>query len=263
MKASEWHAHVVGSCDWIDWDRTTDGFRYGDPGIDVTGISVCWTVTEESLRTARESGDNLFITHEPTFLSPRGPHDAFDPEDPQCRIQAERLERHGMTLYRCHDFWDIFPGRGVLDSWARHFGWKDGLVQVGPYMRIAGIEPVRFGLFAAEVARRVAELGQDWVEVVGSDEAEIRSVGIGTGAIVDLRTLHREGAAAAIVTERTYWNEISWARDIGFPVILVGHCTSEEPGMRSLANYLRERFPEVPVHYIPHPHPGRIVRPAG
>lgn len=37
----------------------------------------------------------------------------------------------------------------------------------------------------------------------------------------------------------------------GIAVILVDHAASEEPGMVGLAEHLRKRFPEIPVHHIP------------
>ena len=41
------------------------------------------------------------------------------------------------------------------------------------------------------------------------------------------------------------------AIDMGLPVILVNHAVAEINGMKLLAGHLQEKFPELPVHFIP------------
>jgi hypothetical protein len=48
-----------------------------------------------------------------------------------------------------------------------------------------------------------------------------------------------------------FWQSGSWAMDAGLPLIVVNHATAEEWGMHSLAHYLSEQFPEVPVRFLP------------
>jgi hypothetical protein len=50
---------------------TVDTFKAGDPAARVTGIAVTMMATLDVLRRAVERGDNLVITHEPTFYSHR------------------------------------------------------------------------------------------------------------------------------------------------------------------------------------------------
>ena len=61
----------------------------------------------------------------------------------------------------------------------------------------------------------------------------------------------------------TYWQDAAYAWDAGLPTIVVNHATSEEPGMRQLAAHLTERFPEVPVHFVPRGCLYRLVAPEG
>ena len=53
----------------VPWRReTVDTFKAGNPGVPVTGIAVTMMATLDVLQRAVESGNNLIITHEPTFF---------------------------------------------------------------------------------------------------------------------------------------------------------------------------------------------------
>ena len=49
--------------------NTVDTIKAGDPGTVVTGIATTFTPTMEVLRKAVAAGDNLIVTHEPTFYN--------------------------------------------------------------------------------------------------------------------------------------------------------------------------------------------------
>src|SRR5215217_7387176 len=50
---------------------TVDTFKSGDPETAVKGIAVTMMATLDVLKRAAERGDNLIITHEPTYYSHR------------------------------------------------------------------------------------------------------------------------------------------------------------------------------------------------
>src|SRR5882724_1863834 len=54
----------------LEWKKdTVDTFKAGDPDTPVTGIAVTMMATLDVLKRAAAAGDNLIITHEPTFYS--------------------------------------------------------------------------------------------------------------------------------------------------------------------------------------------------
>lgn len=54
----------------VPWrESTVDTFKAGDPSTPVTGIAVTMMATLDVLGRAAARGDNLIITHEPTFYS--------------------------------------------------------------------------------------------------------------------------------------------------------------------------------------------------
>ena len=49
--------------------QTVDTFKAGDPNTPFTGVAVTMMATLDVLQRAAAAGDNLVITHEPTFYS--------------------------------------------------------------------------------------------------------------------------------------------------------------------------------------------------
>jgi len=80
----------------------------------------------------------------------------------------------------------------------------------------------------------------------------VTKVGIGCGAITNKEIMVSLGADALIVTDDgiEYLGDGGWALDRGTPMITVNHGTAEEPGIRNLASYIAERFPDVKTHYL-------------
>ena len=73
MKAQQIADAVVAHYHHVDNGAPTcDGFVYGDPETEVTGVITTFTVTAEVLKEAMARGANMIITHEPTFFLSAG-----------------------------------------------------------------------------------------------------------------------------------------------------------------------------------------------
>ena len=82
----------------------------------------------------------------------------------------------------------------------------------------------------------------------------IRSVAIGTGAITPFRQMVQDlRTDLAVCTDDgfTFWRDGSLAVDMEYPVVVVNHPCAEEVGLQRLAEHLKAKFPQVPVHHIP------------
>ena len=251
------HMRLLGT--WVNWEQTVDTFKAGDPQAAVRGIAVAWQSQWPALKAAHAAGCNLFITHEPTFYV----HRDDDPgvyQDEHLDAKRAWLEASGMVVYRCHDVWDIVPEHGVRDSWARGLGLSDVLAEdPRRYYGLYRIEPVSVRGLAEQLAPRLQDVGQYAVQVVSDAACTVRHLAIGTGAACRVPAMAAlrapDGAApdALLVTDdgMRFWADGSWAIDRGIPLLVVNHASAEEWGMRSLATYLQERFPSVPVRYFP------------
>ncbi len=100
---------------------------------------------------------------------------------------------------------------------------------------------------------RIQPLGQNGVLVTGDLERPVSRVATGTGAIDDPLEMYELGADVAIIVDDYYRHvrEGAHVRELGFATITVNHGVSEEWGVRNLARYLGEVFPELQVYHIP------------
>lgn len=251
MKAEDLFAHMKQAGHFVDWSGSCDGFKAGNPDSEVRGIAVSWQSSWPALKMAHEVGCNLFVTHEPTFYVHMD-DDRSVFEYPHVRDKRQWLEDTGMVIYRCHDVWDAIPGIGIVQAWARQLGFDEPPVSERLFYQAHQVDcTVRE--MAERIKERCAPIGQTSVEILGDPEKHITCVAIGTGAITHLQTMQEMGADCAILTDdgMAYWSAGCWALDSDYPLIVVNHATAEEPGMVTLAEYLANAFPDVPVTHIP------------
>ncbi|MBO3803131.1 MAG: Nif3-like dinuclear metal center hexameric protein [Candidatus Brockarchaeota archaeon] len=267
MKAVELHRHMQEIGTWVDWQRTRDQFLAGDPESEVEGIAVSWMPTFFTLNEALKAGCNLFVTHEPLYsavvdgkgrvvggavLKEAGV-DALIGKDDAWVKKAAWLEEKGVVVYRCHDVWDNFPGIGIHGAWAKWLGFDGKPILEKRYYEVHEVGNVAVRELAHRILQKVKPLGQDAVGVVGDLGKRVSRIALGTGAATDYREMHSMEADVLLLTDdgTRLWESGQWSLDSGVPIIIVNHSTSEEPGMRTLAKYIKEKFPHVPVVEIP------------
>jgi len=271
MKAKELREHMRRVGTWVDWDYTVDQFLAGDPESEVKGIAVSWLPTFFTLEKALEEGCNLFVTHEevytvvldekgkvaglPPWLPPwvyRMRIDHISQDDAWVR-KKKWLDEKGMVILRCHDFWDDFPEIGIHGAWADWLGFTGKPVASKKYYEVHKIGDVTLGKLAENILQKVKSLGQDVIHVIGDLNRKVSRIALGTGAITNYREMYPMGADVLLVTDdgTNFVEYGQWSLDSDIPLIIVNHATSEEPGMQTLARYMREKFPEVPVIEIP------------
>ena len=237
---------------WVNLDDTVDTFKAGDPGTEVKGIAVAWMSYTRAIKQALEMGMNMFITHEPTYYEHRDNDPAMF-EIAGVTAKKRFIEESGITLLRCHDLWDRYPGIGITDGWGEFLGFSDP-VGSAAYIRAYDAAGRRAGDIARQVAKKVAPLGQEAVEFIGPEDRKVKRVAIGCGAATPyLRYLKELKADLAICSDdgMKYWREGALATDLDLPMIIVNHAVSEEYGMKLLADHLAERFPTVTVKHLP------------
>ncbi len=234
---------------WVYWPKTVDQFLFGNPEIEIKGIAVAWMATFPTLKQAKARGCNLFVTHEPLYIR----HTAYLEEDRPWVAKREWLETEAMTVLRCHDFWDDFPGIGIHGAWAKALGLTGEPVETDRFYEIHAVGSTTAGELAQRILEQVTKYNQKVVHLVGDPKTPVTKIGVGTGAITDYRVLHGMGADVLLLTDdgTKLWESGQWASDSGVPLILVNHATAEEPGMVTLARYLREHFPGIHVEHIP------------
>lgn len=254
MKAQEVQSYLRSlNGGWVDVERTIDTFKSGDSEAQVRGIAVSWMSYSWALKQALELGCNLFITHEPTFYDHYDSNEEVFQRLPIARRKKKFIEDSSLIILRCHDLWDQYPGEGIADQWGQFLELGEQIDGHG-YFRIYDVEGKTAGEIARRVARAVQKFGQQAVQLIGSPDKPVSRAFTGTGAITPLGEAVANYQADLLICSDdgfSYWRDGGYALDSDLPVILVNHPVSEEAGMIRLAENLRRRFPEAPVHHIP------------
>lgn len=272
MKAKEIHEHMQKVGVWVDWEHTCDRFLVGDPETEVKGIAVSWMATLTNLKKALEAGCNLFVTHEPLYTAVIdgegkivGGTALFEIQFSRSRMpfyidendvwvkKKKWLDETKMVVYRCHDCWDDYPAIGIHGAWADWLGFTEKPVAQEKFYEVHEVGDITLGALTEKILKRVKTLGQDTIHVVGDLNKKVSRIAVGTGAITNYRTMFGLGADVIIVTDdgTRLWETGQWSLDSDHPLIIVNHSTSEEPGIRTLAKYIKEKFPGVTVTQIP------------
>ena len=252
MRAIDVNRHLNNLIPDLDLKgKTVDRVIYGDPEREVAGIAVAWMPYRATIERARDLGTNLLVVHEPTF------YDHWDLDGKLADIPAsdekkQLIDEAGLTIIRCHDIWDALPEIGIPYAWGDFLGLGDPTIEER-YYNVYTVPPQAAAQFAAAVAERTAPLGQPAVGFYGNPDRTVASVGLGTGCISDPFKLYGLGADLAISVDDVVraWIAGEWCQDTGKPLLVVNHCVAEEPGMVTLADYLKQAFPDLPVTHIP------------
>jgi putative NIF3 family GTP cyclohydrolase 1 type 2 len=239
-------------CAWSD--RTVDTIKAGDPDTPVTGIATTCFATLDVLKRAAASGKNLVIVHEPTFYN-HADDTTRMADDPVLAAKRAFLAEHKLVVFRFHDHWHRRRPDGIDEGMAAALGWESARVpwEGAP---VFAIPETTLKRLAADLKDR---LKAGTLRVVGDPEMKASRIALVAGApgsAAQIRTLQREDVDVVLAGESPEWETPEYARDAAAAgkrkgLILLGHASSEEAGMRHCAAWLKGFVPEVPVEFLP------------
>src|SRR6202166_4321805 len=111
----------------IPWmQQTVDTFKAGNPDAEVKGIAVTMMATLDVLQRAVAAGQNLIITHEPTFFNHLDNPDQLEQKEGDPVLAAKRafIQEHGLVIWRFHDHWHRRNPDGIEAGMAHALGWE-------------------------------------------------------------------------------------------------------------------------------------------
>lgn len=231
---------------------TVDTIKAGDPQTVVTGIATTISPTMDVLRKAVAAHDNLIITHEPTFYN-HGDAALF-PNDPVYVEKMKYIRDHNLVIFRWHDGWHQRAPDGIVEGWVRKAGWKQYQHADNQYLFTLPSITVK------DLAQQLQKsMGDRIVRVIGNPDLKVTHVAFAPGAPGEARqvvALERDDVEVLVGGEIPEWETISYVWDAaeqGRPkaMILLGHYTSEEPGMEYSAVWLRTFLKGMKVDFIP------------
>lgn len=232
---------------------TVDTLKAGDPNTVVAGIATTFMDTYAVLEQAVASGDNLIITHEPTFYS--HPDDQAPlATDPVLLQKLNYIRDHHLVVWRFHDTWHMRQPDGILAGMVAQFGW--GSYESASDPHVFTLPATTVGAIATDLQKRT---GARMIRIVGNQKLRVTGVALYPGASGEekqIKALQQDNVQLLVAGEAREWETVPYVQDAdaeGRPkaLILLGHEVSEEAGMQECAHWLRTLFPGMPVAFIP------------
>src|SRR5437667_1762393 len=110
----------------VPWKtETVDTFKAGNPDTRVTGIAVTMMATLDVLQRAAAKGQNLVITHEPTFYNHLDRPQGMEEDDAVWKEKREFIEKNRLVVWRFHDHWHLEKPEGILQARGRARVWRN------------------------------------------------------------------------------------------------------------------------------------------
>jgi putative NIF3 family GTP cyclohydrolase 1 type 2 len=250
----------------IGWDEpTVDTFKAGNPDSRVNGIAVTMMATMDVLQRAAAHGDNLIITHEPTFFDHLDAPQGIRESDEVWKEKREFIEQHGLVVWRFHDHWHDRTPDGILAGMTRVLGWTHFQNPENPHLYTLPATTLR--KLAADVARK---LDQPILRIVGDPTMPVTRVALAPGASGFARqvsALELHDVDVLLAGESREWETVEYAADAVSQgrkkaLILIGHVPSEQAGMEDCANWLKTFVKGVRIEFVATQQPFWTVPPS-
>ncbi len=238
----------------VPWQvETVDTFKAGNPETRVTGIAVTMMATLDVLQRAAANGQNLIITHEPTFYDHLDRPQGMDESDAVWKEKRAFIEKNGLVIWRFHDHWHRRNPDGVLLGVVKALGWEKYQSAENPHLFT--VPEITLEKLASDVAKR---LETPVLRVVGNPEMEVTKLALSPGAAGFERETHAlelENVEVLLVGETREWETVEYAADAVTEgkrkaLIVIGHVPSEQAGMDECAKWLKTFVKDVPIEFV-------------
>jgi len=241
----------------VPWQSdTVDTFKAGNPDTLVTGIAVTMMATLDVLQRAAASGDNLIITHEPTFFDHLDNSAQLPEKENDAVLVAKRefIATHHLVIWRFHDHWHARKPDGIEAGMVNALGWQKFEDPNNQYL--FNIPDITLAQLVGEIKRK---LGIRVMRVVGDPDLHVTKVALAPGAAGFSRhaeALEMPGVQALVVGETREWETVEYVADAMVEgrkksLIILGHIPSEQAGMEECTRWLKTFVSEVPITFVP------------
>ncbi len=241
----------------VPWrSDTVDTFKAGNPDTPVTGIAVTMMATLDVLQRAAAAGNNLIITHEPTFYDHLDKTDQLPEKENDQVLAAKRqfIEKHGLVIWRFHDHWHARNPDGIEAGMVHALGWEKFQDPHSQYL--FAIPETTLEKLAADIKRR---LGIHVMRVVGVPDLRVTKIALAPGAAGFSRhaeALEMTAVQTLVIGEAHEWETVEYVADAVTEgkqksLIILSHIPSEQAGMEECTRWLKTFLTEVPIQFVP------------
>ncbi len=244
---------IIKKCSDTPLQQTVDTVKTGDPTRKVEGIVTTFMATRAVIGKAVELHANFIITHEPTFWNHTDDTDWLS-SDPVYFSKRRLIDENKIVIWRCHDYWHRFRPDPVVTGLLKELGWEK---YADPeHNNLCTIPTTTLQDLAGFLKERLQLRG---IQAVGKMDMPCRHVAILVGASPgrsQIGILGRPNIDVVIAGDINEWEGCEYARDAsrggmnkGF--LVLGHESTEEPGMKYLAEWLRPLLPGIKISHVP------------
>lgn len=233
------------------FEKTVDTLKSGSRDIKVTGVITTMFATIDVIKKAIASNVNFIIAHEPTF------YNHFDEttwleKDDVFNYKMDLLKKHNIAVWRNHDYIHTHQPDGVRDYVVKRLRWEK------QYNSQTGVAEVQSLSLLALIAHAKRSLGIKQLRYIGDGQQPCRKILLMPGAAGGQRQITAIGSRkpdVLICGEIQEWETAEYVRDARskgdkLALIVLGHIPSEEPGSAYMADWMKNKFPSIPVKHV-------------
>ena len=237
--------------------KTVDTLKSGSPSQNVTGIVSAMFATTEVIEKAAATGANFIIVHEPTFYNHADETDWLK-NDPVFKRKQELLTKHGIAVWRFHDYWHSHRPDGIYAGVLKALDWSKQADEKNPAIVTLPATPL-----SQIISHAKEKLGIKQVRVVGDMTQSCQKVLLLVGAAGgrnQIAAIEKTKPDVVLCGETSEWETPEYVRDARhqgqkLSLVILGHIMSEAPGMEWLVSWLQPKVPGIKVSYIPSGNP--------
>ncbi len=238
--------------------KTVDTLKAGSPDQVVTGIVTTMFTTVDVIRKAIALKANFIIAHEPTFYNHTDTTDWLQQDDVY-RYKHDLLTKNNIAVWRFHDYWHAHKPDGIWTGVMAALEWGKYTDPKNPdLITLPSPTPLR-----QIVAHAKSKLGIRMTRVIGNETQNCQRVLLMPGASggrSQITALQQTKPDVLLCGELSEWETAEYVRDARaagqrLSLVILGHEMSEEPGMKYLASWLKDKVPGVPATHVPSGNP--------
>lgn len=237
--------------------KTVDTLKSGNASQKVAGIVSTMFATIEVIEKTIAAGANFIIAHEPTFYNHADETDWLK-NDPVFRHKQELLTKHGIAVWRFHDYWHSHRPDGIWTGMLSALGWEKYVDAQNRGVLTLPATPLH-----QLITQVKGKLDIKMVRVVGDRNQRCQRVLLLPGAAGgrnQIAAIEQAKPDVVLCGEASEWETPEYIRDARrqgqtISLVVLGHIMSEAAGMAWLVPWLKPQLPNLPISYIPSGNP--------
>lgn len=251
-------------------ENTVDTLKSRNGMDEVAGIATTFMPTYNVLLRAAAKGLNLVVAHEAPFYHHRDQIDFLE-RDPVYLAKKAFIEEARIAIFRFHDHMHRHNPDKIAEGLIQKLGWETYVDECNMNTTIQlNIHPLTIPITAVRdvVEHLKRQLKVPFLIIVGDLSMPCSRVGLlpgycGSGSLA-IPFFQHGNLDLVIIGEGPEWETPEYVRDavdqgINKALIILGHESSEEWGMKYLAQSMQDIYPGIPVEFISEKHPIQLI----